>query len=391
MEEKDSAVIIALIEPELHAEVLHSFILSLHCHHIKLKVFTSSAVSESLYDLYDLQNIEWFICKDPGEIYTFIVNHLPQFESCADVIWTSFPFLVKRIKIPEMPCSQSVLIHNLHTVFDPLRNLDFSTVKNMFRIIKFLPAILALKSQKRLTGIDRILLPSTEVKNYFLHKKYYSPVKPLVFQILVHENPSFIKYSTPIKITIPGTFSDKGRDYDPLFNALYDAQFNEEIEIVFLGKAGKQLPEKWRHRIKKILNKHDNINITTFAEFIPQQEYNEHLLQSDFMIIPLKKWKLYGPVKEWFGASALSGSVLDAVRFAIPALISSSYIIPKGLDNSLIPYSDEKELTSLINDWIKNKTYNQIKTSESSHSIFYNKELAAKEYLSTFSFKIIEK
>ncbi|HMQ06901.1 MAG TPA: hypothetical protein PKC30_06335 [Saprospiraceae bacterium] len=387
MEVKDSSVIIALIEPELHAEVLRSFILSLHCQHIKLKVFTSSVVSNSLYDLYDYQNIEWFICRTPGEIYNCIENHLPQFKCCADVIWTSYPFLAKRINIPEIPCPQSVLIHNLHTVFDPIGNLDLSTVENILRIIKFLPALIELKSHKRISGFNRILLPSNEVMHYFLHKKYYSPVKPLVFQILVYEKPYATKHSTPIKITIPGTFSDKGRDYDTLFNALFNVQFNEDIEIVFLGKAGKQIPKKWKNRMNEILNKHNNINITTFAEFIPQKEYNEHLLQSDFLIIPLKKWKRYGPIKEWFGASALSGTVLDAVRFAIPALISYSYIIPEGLENTLIPYSNEMELTTLINKWMRNKTYNQIKTTESSHTIIFNKELAANEYLSTFHLK----
>ncbi len=374
-------ITIGIIEPEFHSEVVRTFILSLLSHHIKLKVFTAFWVYNQLNDLWECNDIDWFLCDDSAGILQLVRKESTTLAQCHDIIWTSYPFLNTSFTIPIIPTTQSVVIHNLHTICDPFSHLIPPSPLGLLRILKYLPVLLKRNRIRHVSSFTRVLLPSDEVLHYFESQKYNLPVSVISFPLYLNESSEIRNETGLVKIAIPGTVSTRNRDYHTLLEGLFLTSIQRPVEVTLLGK----FDEKKEGRIRKMiarLREHPLVSIQTFDDFVPQSLYDEIVKNSDFLILPVQKWKRYGPVIETFGKSTLSGTLQDAIRFSIPAIMSGEYSLPPAIEPFIKSYHNAKSLSLLLSQWIKTGEYRRIKEESISSFKTFDHFYSAGKYLS---------
>lgn len=130
-----------------------------------------------------------------------------------------------------------------------------------------------------------------------------------------------------LNIVIPGTVSQKRRDYKKVLQMLQQVP-HDKLDVVFLGKAqGKEL-EMLQGFDKLSLT---NIKIKYFKEKVSQTEFDDYMQKADVLWCPIQKETLFFSQKEIYGFTKMSGNVGDAIRYAKPAVFPKWM---KGAENT---------------------------------------------------------
>lgn len=208
---------------------------------------------------------------------------------------------------------------------------------------------------------DGIIVPSPQMKSYAEGKKVLKPIVALPF--LYNEHLPVIHHRDTTTIVIPGTVNQRSRDYYMVLETLQCMNsngFDCPVNLILLGQCkGK---EAMRIKEQFLALKFHWLQVSTYDEAVPQATYDRLMLEADFYLLPLQRKWTYGIVNERGGTTCLSGNIGDMVRYGMPVLLPKSYQIEENL-LPLVTYfdTDVRQAAGVWTDFIKNKTYNQVK------------------------------
>jgi len=168
------------------------------------------------------------------------------------------------------------------------------------------------------------------------------------------------------------------RNYEILFEAFVEVvpRLKKKIRLQFLGNANRPFAQGLEMRFRELEN--DFFEVNFFQHHISQKKYDAYLFNTDFAIIPIRRFKKFGIIQEEYGISNITGGVNDMLRFGIPFLISKSYPPEKSWKDLAVFFENKNELIKVIEKWIAEFVFEKIKM-ESSRTLENYNENACKQ------------
>ncbi len=153
--------------------------------------------------------------------------------------------------------------------------------------------------------------------------------------------------------------------------------FETPVKLVLLGKNSQVKIDVKQSKID--LSK-KGVELITFNEFIAPAAYENWLMKSDFLILPLKEYGRNYIYKEQVGYSKISGSINDMIRFRIPALIPAHIPIENTL-KQLTETFTQNDFQSKLEEWIFQKKYLSFEEGREAVLATYSKDVLQKDFL----------
>lgn len=374
---------IALVEPYDHGEVLYVLCeLLLEQQDMDLWVFTQRYIYDHAPNsIKNAVEINWRDFE-PGKRLDFFQQQQKSLNDCDLVIWITafapYNWLLKLgLKSPLI-----LIIHNRNNWFPSLVNFGIHIAKPSILlkdIACFFRWCLSYRRQQR-----RLLQKVTALgygSQFILaeaHRKNHLPDSRnalwVPFTYLKHRPSVGNKATEAVKIVIPGSVTDNGRDYYAVARAFTLAlpQINRPVHLILLGKAG---PAGGLRQLQQLGN--ERFQMETYSHWVGQKAYAECLKAADFLILPLRPWHKVSFLKEYWGISGQSGSVSDMVYYGLPALCSSSHPLDAELERWVDKYSDSQSLAALLITWINELKFQKVKMVIKDYDGIYKKERAS--------------
>ena len=371
---------LAIIELYRHDEVLRHYCDLLDDSGYNIKVFCSKIVYENLKEYSDRGHIDWFVKSEGLSIPDFL-NKNKEIIKETDLVFISTALTdFKAFYTLSKKNRTLLLVHNAHSFLAPDQNLNFQNpVVDRLRWLKLYFQKRHHYKKKMLASLAGIAFPTETILDYV--KEIFDLPTDLKLMSLpfVYAKEWERGQGGKITITIPCTVSSELRDYDAVLKAFLKIKnkLPEKIRLVLLGKPkrdGTQIIQSFESL------KNDHLEILTFKNFISTQEYEQHLLTTDFLILPLKIYGQNHIYRERLGYSKISGGINDMIRFGIPALIPAHY----PLDSSLKAISEsylENELALKIEQWISEKPFLKLKKNQDVLLEKYNRKIIQQDFL----------
>ncbi len=348
---------IAIIELYQHDEVLRHYCDLLSAGDYNIIVFCSKTVFENIKDCGWVDKVDWYINEAEASIPEFLYTSHAAIQGCDLVFVTTALSHFKAFYELSKLNKTLLLVHNAHAFLAPGQSLYFQQpLPDRLRWMKVMFNRFHFYQKKMLKTVFAFAFPTETILDYVKESfEVHDQLKLLSLPFAYYRQREKIQ-SDKITITIPCTVVSGLRDYDSVLHAFLQLKqkLKENIRLVLLGKPkkdGKKIIENFQ-----VLTS-DKIEVVSFDKFIPTAEYEQWLLSSDFMLLPLKAYGRYYIYKERMGYSKISGSINDMIRFGIPSLIANTY----PLENQLLPmtdsYMDADDLAEKIINWIENKIY----------------------------------
>lgn len=356
---------IALIEPYDHSEVLYSLCeLLLIQPEVKLYIFTQQYIRDHAPEpISNAVAVTWFTFK-PEKRTAFFQGYKSKLNDCDLILWITAVAPLRWINNLGLEPPLVLIIHNRYTWFDPIRHLypawctPYQFLVSLIRVVRLL--VVQRAEQKKMLGwVAAVAFPSRNVFSLALQSGHL-PASGKAFYLpfgCFMERPARTSDNDTdiVRIVVPGTVTNNGRDYNTLARAFKEVvpQLGKTVELTLLGqvKMGKITLRK----LQKIQGK--RFRLQTFDSWIPQKDYDIHLRNADFLILPFEPFRRFGIIKESLGISAVSGGVSDMVRFGIPAICSIYYHLDDELEQLVERYNSPRQLAELLHSWIVEEKY----------------------------------
>jgi hypothetical protein len=337
-----------LIEYKNHFEVLRSLgelFLDLG---LNVIVITTEKCSKILSDLTDENKLKLLDLKDSASI---------NFDTKKDICIYITPFDITHVQnIPIKVENAYLLIHNLNYWLNPHRN--FSLFKpplsikslNLFKYWKF-------KSRKInnqfLMKFKGLLAPSGLRIDPYLSSKIKGTLDISYCRL---SYTSLEKNDTVIRVVTPGTVNTD-RDYLMAIKALAKGsnKHHQKIKYTLLGQNHSLAYDL----IKNYINQDFEIELS--EKEVPPETFTSIMANAHFCIIPLKREKNYKGVNEIRGETNISGGFNDVLRYVTPTILPAFYPVPESINSLFSTYENQDELELLIERWITDKKYLDIK------------------------------
>jgi glycosyltransferase involved in cell wall biosynthesis len=328
-------------------------------------VFTTQDIQEKIKDelASSETEINWIVAEPDESEREFLQRIEPLCEQRLDVLIVntisgSAPQLYTYVRF-DPDCPKLLWIYNVRTWLEPKlctplgfkKLLDYNSRTFFRRLI--------------LWNYDGLLVQYSPWKRYIEQETNYNrPVYsfPRIFcetdEVL---NKQDISYEVPTKFTVPGAIIDK-RDYDLVLNGI-ESRFDpsDDLELCLLGRPGSARASAGFGR--QILDRCDRLSnqgygITSYRDWIPQQEFNRQLKNSDVILSPLRQIP-----KERFGYTELhgqttgTGAVFDALGYGKPLLLPNEYIIGDEISGLSYRYGPFKEFGDLLERFVRDEQF----------------------------------
>lgn len=330
--------VITIIAYHYHYDIMLRLIRLLDIPNIIINVITSHENTAEILSANPNTNI--YFSKDSDISQNILTNiHLLE-ASNTIIIVTLFKHFRLFYKISRK-FKISLLLHNTHFTFSDRRYK--TTPINIARtIIQFISRDSFYK-KKFISEVGIFYLLSSTSLQYA--QQNYSHLSGKM-RFLPHWYTERIQVAKkkPITITIPGGINSPNRDYRFFINWL-NKQQSLNLEIRFLGKSEK------RHitAFKSQINPNKNIALIQFYNYhLDQFTYDQALMQSHILLVPLKETVYFRGYREIYGKSKNSGALFDSMRFSIPLLMPSSYEASIELCKNVIWYDDQDSFDNSI-------------------------------------------
>lgn len=251
---------------------------------------------------------------------------------------------------------RSKTIMTVHTANAWLKQKPVFNLRKLIRTIDTnLSSFIA--SKFILPRFDAINVIYPPIKDYILEETNYNKkVFTLPFNFFGETRKVEKKKNKKIQFVIPGQIEEHRRDYKVVLDAFEKLfnNFNEEIDLHLLGypvgNYGKHILKRGK-KMKKL-----GYNIFTFDTFVPEEKYDEIILNSDFIISPIKiKTRGMGEIQEIYGVTKASAVVFEAIQYAKPLVVPYKFNIIKELESSTLKYTDSEDLENILTEFIKNR------------------------------------
>jgi hypothetical protein len=360
-----AAINLIVIEPEYHPEVLRSLVLvALEVEQVELSVFTSQSLWNRAFK-EPPQEVKTFLAPHSKEVFPLLQEKKALLEK-ADIVWfntlaTQYKAFIKLgLKHPQLV----LRVHNTASAFQAWRHFLwprtpyslFKTLSHLLRIELLAAAIFYRK--RALQKFDFFLFPtdaiarSAAVEFKVLPGKILQPSLPLVTrESNLARNGQHKPLPSQKTIAIPGSFNLKRRDYVSVYQSLKELPpQKDKLHIHFLGPVQGRPAERLRQKMQSLHRR--DLKLYFYQDFVPEDTFQAVIEKAWFLLLPLHQSVRYRIFEERYGASKVSGSVNDVIRFGKPALIPHFYPIPQGLEALFKAYQAPNDLAVKINSWL---------------------------------------
>lgn len=349
---------IALIEETLHNEVLWAYYFSLAQEYDKVYIYCNEDCFDQLYDLHKEPKISWRTWKIESKFIDILDQYRAEIEPMNYVVFTtvlpkSFSYFISK------PFTHStVVLHDLNYIFAPKENFSIQWqkpiegLKESAKISRFYLKNEETRNQEFVKKFSHLTVPTIELNDSInqLSDEQLN-VKIVPFTVIAPDKHfDHLKEETKtIDLVIPGTITEKSRDYKFVLKALEYLEFNKKTRITLLGRAigayGVKIQQLFRG-----LNK-ANLEIRTFNQFIHQKEFDKIMVNADLLILPIQEIMGTYPVIEQNGFTCVSGNINDMIKYQKKSLIPGFYPVRK--QNTLVlQYNDSEEFITLLKEAI---------------------------------------
>lgn len=348
---------VSIVELDYHAEVMRNTLSILKGRDFQLKVFSNAAIWKKvawaeeveLHLLEPTQSADQFIEAKASLINDsdlILINTVASnFKA-----WSQF-----RFKAPVL-----LRIHNANANFNRLPK-NYQMIWQPFFLWKdlshFLRKILGegeARYQKLFfSRIDHFAFPNADMRQYALN---HYPLKAencwsLPFSFWEELNPPKKPEAQKVQISIIGKIDRRNRDYEKVLKAFAIivpqlTALNLQLELCLLGKAQGRYAKQILKAFKSLESAH--FKLKAFRNFIPQEEFEAKIQNTDFLIIPTRIETRFTIYKEYYGSTKISGSVNDVIRYHRFALIEGSYPVPESIKEAFSAYSDPTDLAHQV-------------------------------------------
>jgi len=101
----------------------------------------------------------------------------------------------------------------------------------------------------------------------------------------------------------------------------------------------------------------DNFELKYYQSFIHQKEFDEQIIRSHFLLLPISKVMRYRHFKEMNGYTCVSGNINDMLYFGKPAVLPQFYPLEVTYESIVERYRDDDHLSTILLSWINQKKY----------------------------------
>ncbi|UCH71567.1 MAG: glycosyltransferase [Thermoplasmatales archaeon] len=251
---------------------------------------------------------------------------------------------------------RSKMIMTVHTANAWLKQKPVFNLRKLDRTIDTnLSSLIA--SKIILPRFDAINVIYPPIKDYILEETNYNKkIFTLPFNFFNETKKTDKKENKKIQFVIPGQIEEHRREYRVLIDAfekLYN-NYNEKFNLYLLGypvgNYGKQILKRCKRMKKK------GYNVFTFDTFVPEEEYDEIISNSDFIISPIRvKTRGMGEIQEIYGVTKGSATVYEAIQYAKPLIVPEEFNMVNELKSSTIKYSDSEDLAKTLMEFIDDR------------------------------------
>lgn len=367
---------IGILEFHFHIKFLHTMMRICKTNKTSVTVFTTKKILSRIETyIDDISNYEIILKKEDETVNQF----LKRVEKiCNDKIDLLFINTIQTslIDVPHYftfkpKCKKILTVHMVNHWFKARFGFN---IKNMFRSLDATLSIYLIRYKilPNTNGINVIYLP---MKDFILkNTKFKKPIFTLPFNFYDEKTITTIKKTDgKLRIVLPGLIEEYRRDYNlaiNIFEKIFD-KYKNKIIIDFLGmpigQTGKNIIEK----CKKLKNKGYNI---IFSEgFVPEEEYNQRLIQSDIIFSPLRVVnKRDTGITETYGLTEGSALPFEAIQYTKPLIIPKDFKIIDELKTSTLTYKTQKDLEEIFSELITNKEIlNKLKIKAKNNSNYF--------------------
>jgi glycosyltransferase involved in cell wall biosynthesis len=351
---------IGIIELASHYEVARAYVFMFLRNGYSIDLFTTESNFKHLNAVFENEkNLTCYLQKE-SSAQIFLNNNKQIIDKCNFVICCTGESADGAVLHKTWDSKSYIVIHDVNNYFDYKNNINFSGgIKQYLRIFKYFMTSYFSKRIKAMESFDAIIVPSPCMADHMKDLKVSKSVKVLPFAY--NEFISSKSHKNEINIVIPGTVSQRSRDYFFIFqvlNRILKGQFDQKINLTFLGlvrsKEGFEIVNKFQSL------KSEKFAFTTFEGMIPQDIFDEVMKNADALILPLQSSWQYGIVNEKGSISCLSGNIGDMVRYGIPALLPNNYMLQKELLPMVVYYEPDVEIASeKIKTYVEEKSFNK--------------------------------
>ena len=372
---------IAIVELESHNEVLRAYLLVLLELDYSILCLTTVFNFMQLGDLQNRDTIE-FILKEKHESYEdYFFENKSKLVQCEAAIITTLPLREVFFRKYKFPCISIFVVHKYHTYFNPTKNINLESIKDIGRFIKGKIAGYSNTYLKAISNFDGIVMPSTTSYNYARQQDKHWPIKLLgSLDFAINEYVSKPQLHDVLRIVIPGTIGLKSRNYIPVIEALKGLvnRIDTNVQIHLLGRPQGTYGKDIIIKCKALESK--KLSFCFYNDFIDQDKFDQIMYNADFLILPIAEYMKFDIYKEKNGYSCVSGNVNDMVKYGLPSILPSHYPLDKNLENVVGLYEDSEDLVRILEQWISHKTYDKLKTNASHSFSFYKPSVMSQKF-----------
>ncbi len=363
---------IGLIELKSHHEVLRTYLLGFVQAETELYCYTNAFNYNLQKDLHQTEQIHWRLISKEQSTEEFILQQQSEMATLDYLLITTIFPLANRSLLTAS--RTGLLIHGFHLLYRPLYQLfSFSEMSRLpMRLLKA-PRSWGqhLKVRQWIKAVDDIVVGAQSVLDY-LQKEQLTGQKPVqLLELYINESTAPIHQREQIQICVPGNINTTTRDYDLLFRVFKQLtpELLKSITLVFLGVVKTRYARSIKKQFQQLA---PDLTLVFFDRYLNQETYDQYLQESDFLICPIKRFTYSGMVQEVNASSHLTANVNDAIRLGIPAIFPTHYQLPDALKTVTDTYADEKELLSLLEHWLTEKSFNHYKNKMEEALQYYN-------------------
>lgn len=125
-----------------------------------------------------------------------------------------------------------------------------------------------------------------------------------------------------LMIVVPGSVSQKRRDYNYIFKTIQNLKTTEHCEFIFLGKAKDNELKQLKNLSGKLP---ENVSITYFSERVSSEEFEKWMQKADVLWCPIQQETEFFSLKETYGITKMTGNLGDAIAYGKLSVFPKNY------------------------------------------------------------------
>jgi hypothetical protein len=306
-----------------------------------------------IYEYSNNKSIMFFLwnIKKQNLDYLLITTLLP-----SDLLLSPLILISNRTKI-------IVNIHNANRWFKPQLNYTPKGMLKYFIIYLWKKSLygITVSNENMIKYLQRNL--KYQINSYLLPFSIYEE-KEVLLRKESNEN---------LKVTIPGIYSQRRRDYFGLIEALKKFSPDEVSMIIFnfLGSKKDTYEDLGLGIYESLYElKSLNYNIEIYDGFIPEDEYELELISTNIIFCPVN---ISGYPGEVYGLTKDTASTAMMIKYSIPGLLPNLLLYQSALKSSVITYDTlSNAIERLIVLQKERKEYESLKIEAQKNSKKYS-------------------